>query len=116
MSICIFFVNTVIRLLNQIFFFFNQVVQLQELFEVRHSVFIIGNAGTGKTCVWKSLFRANQNLKMKPVAVDLNPKAVTNDELFGIINPATREWKDGMIELYCKTCIKKNWKIIGIAY
>lgn len=26
---------------------------------------------------------------------DLNPKAVTNDELFGIINPATREWKDG---------------------
>jgi hypothetical protein len=26
---------------------------------------------------------------------DLNPKAVTNNELFGIINPATREWKDG---------------------
>jgi hypothetical protein len=30
------------------------------------------------------------------MAVDLNPKAVTNDELFGIINPATREWKDGL--------------------
>ena len=27
---------------------------------------------------------------------DLNPKAVTNDELYGIINPATREWKDGL--------------------
>ena len=25
-----------------------KVVQLQELFNVRHSVFIIGNAGTGK--------------------------------------------------------------------
>ncbi len=72
-----------------------QVVQLQELFEVRHSVFIVGNAGTGKSMVWKSLFRANQNMKKKPVATDLNPKAVTNDELFGIINPATREWKDG---------------------
>lgn len=37
-----------------------QVVQLQELFEVRHSVFIVGSAGTGKTGVWKSLFKANQ--------------------------------------------------------
>ena len=26
---------------------------------------------------------------------DINPKAVTADELFGFINPATREWKDG---------------------
>jgi len=72
-----------------------QVVQLQELFEVRHSVFIVGNAGTGKSMVWKSLFKANQLMKKKPMAVDLNPKAVTNNELFGIINPATREWKDG---------------------
>lgn len=34
-------------------------------------------------------------MKRKPIFNDLNPKAVTNDELFGIINPATREWKDG---------------------
>ena len=26
----------------------------------------------------------------------MNPKAVTNDELFGYINPSTREWKDGL--------------------
>ena len=74
-------------------------MQLQELFEVRHSVFIVGNAGTGKSQVWKSLFRANQNMKRKPTAVDLNPEAVTNDELFGIINPATREWKDGLFSV-----------------
>ena len=34
-------------------------------------------------------------MKRKPIWQDLNPKAVTNDELFGYINPATREWKDG---------------------
>lgn len=76
--------------------FILKVVQLQELFEVRHSVFVIGNAGTGKSMVWKSLYKANQNMKKKPVVQDLNPKAVTNDELFGIINPSTREWKDGL--------------------
>ena len=34
-------------------------------------------------------------MKRRPVWQDLNPKAVTNDELFGFINPTTREWRDG---------------------
>nr|CAD7593189.1 unnamed protein product [Timema genevievae] len=79
--------------------FILKVVQLEELLEVRHSVFVVGNAGTGKTQVWKTLFRTYQNMKRKPVFNDLNPKAVTNDELFGIINPATREWKDGLFSV-----------------
>ncbi|XP_049878702.1 dynein beta chain, ciliary [Pectinophora gossypiella] len=79
--------------------FILKVVQLEELLEVRHSVFIVGNAGTGKTQVWKSLFKTYQNLRKKPIFNDLNPKAVTNDELFGIINPATREWKDGLFSV-----------------
>lgn len=73
-----------------------QMVQLVELFAVRHSVFINGFAGTGKSMVWQCLHRTYQMLKMKPFYNDLDPKAVTNDELFGIINPATREWKDGL--------------------
>ncbi|PSN39336.1 Dynein beta chain [Blattella germanica] len=77
--------------------FILKVVQLEELLAVRHSVFIVGNAGTGKTMVWRSLFKTYQNMKRKPIYNDLNPKAVTNNELFGIINPATREWKDGLI-------------------
>ena len=76
-----------------------KVVQLEELFEVRHSVFIVGNAGTGKSQVWKTLYKAYQNIGKKPIFNDLNPKAVTNDELFGIINPATREWKDGLFSV-----------------
>ncbi|XP_056152723.1 LOW QUALITY PROTEIN: dynein heavy chain 9, axonemal [Lampris incognitus] len=73
-----------------------KVVQLEELLAVRHSVFVVGNAGTGKSQVMRSLQRTYQNMKRRPVWTDLNPKAVTNDELFGIINPTTREWKDGL--------------------
>ncbi|CAB1338590.1 unnamed protein product, partial [Coregonus sp. 'balchen'] len=76
--------------------FILKVVQLEELLAVRHSVFIIGNAGTGKSKVMRSLNKTYQNMKRKPVIVDLDPKAVTCDELFGIINPATREWKDDL--------------------
>ncbi|GAA54008.1 dynein beta chain ciliary, partial [Clonorchis sinensis] len=79
--------------------FILKVVQLQELFDVRHSVFIVGNAGTGKSQVWKTLKQTYRIKKQKPVAVDLDPKAVTNDELFGIINPSTREWKDGLFSV-----------------
>uniref|UniRef100_A0A803SM46 Dynein axonemal heavy chain 17 n=1 Tax=Anolis carolinensis TaxID=28377 RepID=A0A803SM46_ANOCA len=72
-----------------------KVVQLEELLAVRHSVFVIGNAGSGKSQVLKSLNKTYGLMKRKPVAIDIDPKAVTCDELFGIINPATREWKDG---------------------
>ncbi|KAM6469113.1 dynein axonemal heavy chain 9 [Liasis olivaceus] len=73
-----------------------KVVQLEELLAVRHSVFVVGNAGTGKSQVLKSLNKTYHIMKRRPVWMDLNPKAVTNDELFGIINPSTREWKDGL--------------------
>ncbi|NXB13890.1 DYH9 protein, partial [Rhagologus leucostigma] len=73
-----------------------KVVQLEELLSVRHSVFVVGSAGTGKSQVLRSLHKTYQRMKRRPVWTDLNPKAVTNDELFGIINPATREWKDGL--------------------
>ncbi|XP_030371689.1 dynein beta chain, ciliary [Scaptodrosophila lebanonensis] len=79
--------------------FILKIVQLEELFAVRHSVFIIGFAGTGKSEVWKTLNKTYQNQKRKPHYNDLNPKAVTNDELFGIVNPATREWKDGLFSI-----------------
>lgn len=49
--------------------------------------------------VWKTLNRTYFNMKLKPMYNDLNPKAVSNDELFGVINPATREWKDGLFSV-----------------
>ena len=56
-------------------------------------------------------------MKRKPVWQDLNPKAVTNDELFGYINPATREWKDGRelqtLQMYSHA-ITNSW-VHGIA-
>ncbi|OXB61088.1 hypothetical protein ASZ78_013651 [Callipepla squamata] len=73
-----------------------KVVQLEELLQVRHSVFVVGSAGCGKSQVLRSLNKTYHNMKRKPVTVDLDPKAVTCDELFGIIHPSTREWKDGL--------------------
>ncbi len=51
---------------------------------------------SGKSKILRSLNKTYANMKQKPIWVDLNPKAVTTYELFGCINPATREWKDGL--------------------
>nr|XP_056713421.1 dynein axonemal heavy chain 11 [Euleptes europaea] len=75
--------------------FILKVVQLEELLAVRHSVFVVGNAGTGKSEILRTLNRTYINMKLKPVWNDLNPKTVTTDELFGFTHQATREWKDG---------------------
>ena len=74
-----------------------KVVQLEELLAVRHSVFVLGGAGSGKTQVIKTLNKTYQNRKWRPHLCDMNPKAVSPAELFGCINPATREWKDGLL-------------------
>eukprot|EP01028_Stygiella_incarcerata_P003513 TRINITY_DN1708_c0_g1_i1.p1 TRINITY_DN1708_c0_g1~~TRINITY_DN1708_c0_g1_i1.p1 ORF type:complete len:4499 (-),score=1316.34 TRINITY_DN1708_c0_g1_i1:2775-16271(-) len=72
-------------------------VQLRELFEVRHSVFVLGVSGVGKTVVWKSLAMAQTRMGMKTLVRDLNPKSITSNELYGHINPSTREWEDGLL-------------------
>ncbi|KAI9189963.1 hypothetical protein H9P43_001396 [Blastocladiella emersonii ATCC 22665] len=76
--------------------FILKVVQTEELLVVRHCVFLIGNAATGKSQIWKTLARTYNNMGRKCTFADLDPKAVTTDDLFGFINPSTREWKDGL--------------------
>ena len=49
----------------------------------------------GKSKILRSLNKTYAVMGRKPLWVDLNPKAITTFELFGYINPATREWKDG---------------------
>ncbi|KAL0236998.1 hypothetical protein PCE1_000395 [Barthelona sp. PCE] len=74
-----------------------KIIQLKELLEVRHSVFIIGPSGSGKTETWRMLARSEevaQNCKV--YTPDLNPKAQPGQELFGFVNPATRDWRDGL--------------------
>ena len=46
-------------------------------------MFIIGNAGSAKTTIWKILAEALNHLGQKTVYDFADPKAVSSDELFG---------------------------------
>lgn len=76
-----------------------KVVQCEELLAIRHCVFVMGPASAGKSQCWRTLAAA-RNLRDpdKPTKiVDINPKAVKTEELYGYISMASREWRDGLL-------------------
>jgi len=79
--------------------FLLKVVQLEELLEIRHCVFVMGPPGAGKSQCWRVLAKARALLgkEFRTKFVDLNPKSVSPQELYGYITMATREWKDGLL-------------------
>jgi dynein heavy chain len=80
-------------------FFTLKVMQLDELLDIRHCVFVMGPPGSGKSTCWKML-QAARNMRhpdQKVKTVDINPKTMPTEDLYGHISMATREWKDGLL-------------------
>ena len=77
--------------------FLRKTIELEELLAIRHCVFVMGPPGAGKSLVWKTLASARGTLGHKTTCKDINPKAVTPEELYGYISFASREWKDGVL-------------------
>ena len=78
--------------------FVQKVVESAEILIVRHSMFILGNAGSAKTRIWKTLATALTDfMDHQTVYEVVDPKACTGDELYGAMNARTKEWKDGIL-------------------
>lgn len=88
--------------------FLLKVIQLNEIIEVRHCVFIIGPAGCGKSSVWRTLAESLRNSGQETEYDILDPKAVTGDELFGTLTK-TKEFKNGVLS----SIIKAQCKDLG---
>jgi len=82
--------------------FILKVVQLGELQVIRHCVFVMGPPGAGKTTTWKMLAAANDIAGNKTDFVDLNPKVVSTQDLYGYMLPS-KEWKDGLFSKLLRT-------------
>ncbi|KAK0163654.1 hypothetical protein PV327_007315 [Microctonus hyperodae] len=75
----------------------DKIIQLHEIMMTRHSTMIVGPTGGGKTVIIETLCKA-QTLLNKPTKLYiLNPKACTVAELYGVLDPLTRDWTDGIL-------------------
>ncbi|CAJ1332260.1 unnamed protein product [Effrenium voratum] len=76
----------------------DKVMQLYETMLTRHSTMIVGPTGGGKSVVLNCLAEAQKTaLGLPTTLLPLNPKAITTEELYGVLDPQTRDWTDGLL-------------------
>ena len=58
---------------------------------------MVGPSGSGKSTAWRVLLKALElHEGIEGVAHVIDPKAMTKEALYGVLDPNTREWRDGL--------------------
>ncbi|KAH7104763.1 dynein heavy chain [Auriculariales sp. MPI-PUGE-AT-0066] len=74
-----------------------KILQLYQIQKIQHGLMMVGPSGSGKTNAWQVLLQALQRLDgTEGVAYVIDPKAMHKDQLYGTLDPTTREWNDGL--------------------
>uniref|UniRef100_A0A4W6G9Y8 Dynein axonemal heavy chain 10 n=1 Tax=Lates calcarifer TaxID=8187 RepID=A0A4W6G9Y8_LATCA len=85
--------NKYVILPNQV----DKVVQMYETMMTRHTTMVVGPTGGGKSVVISTLCQAQTKLGLHTKMYPLNPKAMSVIELYGVLDPDTRDWTDGIL-------------------
>ncbi|KAJ1659203.1 dynein heavy chain [Dispira simplex] len=74
-----------------------KVIQLYQIQNIHHGLMMVGPSGSGKTKAWRVLLTALERVEnVEGVAYVIDPKAISKDDLYGTLDPTTREWTDGL--------------------
>jgi dynein heavy chain len=87
-----------------------KIIQLYETSLVRHGIMVVGAAGCGKTSIFNMLLKSLENIPGNPKYQTsiINPKSVTNAQLYGTAN-AAGEWMSGILaEIWKKVNVRTN--------
>ncbi|CAB3376335.1 Hypothetical predicted protein [Cloeon dipterum] len=74
-----------------------KVLQLYQICSLNHGLMMVGPSGSGKSTAWRVLLKALERLEgVEGVAHVIDPKAMSKEMLYGVLDPNTREWTDGL--------------------
>ena len=72
-------------------------IQLYQITNLHHGLMMVGPSGSGKSTAWKVLLKALNRIEgQEGVAHIIDPKALSKEDLYGVLDPNTREWTDGL--------------------
>ena len=78
-----------------------KVLQLYQITQLHHDLMMVGPSGSGKSMAWKILLKALERLEgVEGVSHIIDPKAISKEDLYGVLDPNTREWTDGLFNTY----------------
>ena len=81
-----------------------KIIQLYETSLVRHGFMTVGPVGCGKTTINNILTDALTSIGQAHKIVRMNPKSITGQEMYGVMNTITGEWVPGVYSQIWKKC------------
>ncbi|XP_065208173.1 dynein heavy chain, cytoplasmic isoform X2 [Planococcus citri] len=74
-----------------------KVLQLYQICNLNHGLMMVGPSGSGKSTAWRVLLKALERYEgIEGIAHVIDPKAISKEALYGVLDPNTREWTDGL--------------------
>ncbi|KAK6201119.1 dynein heavy chain, cytosolic [Scheffersomyces amazonensis] len=72
-------------------------LQLYQIQQAHHGIMLVGQSGSGKSVTWRSVLDSvAQYEHMDYLSYVIDSKVLTKDQLYGWLDPVTREWTDGL--------------------
>ncbi|KAI8456036.1 hypothetical protein BY996DRAFT_6412712 [Phakopsora pachyrhizi] len=74
-----------------------KVVQLYQIQNIQHGLIMVGPSATGKAEAWRVLLAALGRFEgHEGVSYVIDPKAISKESLYGMLDPPTWEWNNGL--------------------
>ena len=98
----------------------DKILQLYQITNLNHGLMMVGPSGSGKSSAWRVLLKALEHHEgVEGVAHVIDPKAMSKQALYGVLDPNTREWRDGLFTAILRKIIdnvrgeinKRQWII-----
>ncbi|KAL4465245.1 hypothetical protein ABPG74_001959 [Tetrahymena malaccensis] len=89
-------INAESHLVNSVFFQL-KIIQLYETCQIRHGFMLVGPTGSGKSTVLKILADVLTKQGSPHKIIQINPKAITVEQMYGVKSQISDDWIPGVI-------------------
>lgn len=76
---------------------FKKCLQLYHIQRAYHGIMLVGSAASGKSTILQTVADLVASVELKePLLMHIDCKVLSKDQIFGNLDPFTKEWKDGV--------------------